>query len=323
MKVIVLLSLLVSSVVAQDGYAALNGGTTGGAGGTTTTVSAAAAFQTAIKSNTPKVVFLKGPISLSSQASIGNNTSIIGVGTTGIINGGGLRTVGTSNVIIRNLVINKVKGNDAITVQKAHNIWIDHNEFFSDTDHGFDFYDGQVDLTHACDFITVSWNFFHDHFKCSLIGHDPGNSKEDTGKFHITYHHNHWNNIHTRTPAMRFAHVHSFNNLFENVVSQGIHSRSFAQVLIEGNVFVNTTEPGESLFFTLNEIQRLTNLQCLRTGDFEPDGFANFGAASDFGTGKNNITATGNFTSVPYTYTLTPLTSVRSTVTSGAGVGKI
>ncbi|KAF4571486.1 hypothetical protein EYR36_008823 [Pleurotus pulmonarius] len=318
MKVLVLLSLLVSSVVAQDGYATLNGGTTGGAGGTTTTVSAAAAFQTAIKSNTPKVVFLKGPISLSSQASIGNNTSIIGVGTTGIINGGGLRTVGTSNVIIRNLVINKVKGNDAITVQKAHNIWIDHNEFFSDTDHGFDFYDGQVDLTHACDFITVSWNFFHDHFKCSLIGHDPDNSKEDTGKFRITYHHNHWNNIHTRTPAMRFAHVHSFNNLFENVVSQGIHSRSFAQVLIEGNVFVNTTEPVSTYGFVIPD-----DSPANPSGDFEPDGFANFGAASDFGTGKNNITATGNFTSVPYTYALTPLTSVRSIVASGAGVGKI
>ncbi len=49
MKVLVLLSLFVSFVVAQDGYAAQNGGTTGGAGGTTTTVSAAAAFQTAIK----------------------------------------------------------------------------------------------------------------------------------------------------------------------------------------------------------------------------------------------------------------------------------
>lgn len=43
---------------------------------------------------------------------------------------------------------------------------------------------------------------------------------------------------------MRFAHVHSYNNLLDNVVSQGIHSRSQAQVLIEGNVFSNTSEPG-------------------------------------------------------------------------------
>lgn len=100
---------------------------------------------------------------------IGNNTSIIGVGTSGVINGGGLKIIGKSNVIVRNLVINKVVGNDAITVQRSNNLWIDHNEFFSDTTHGFDFYDGQVDITHACDWITVSFNYFHDHYKVSLF----------------------------------------------------------------------------------------------------------------------------------------------------------
>ncbi|KAF9466557.1 polysaccharide lyase family 1 protein [Collybia nuda] len=318
MRSIYLLFATFSLVVAQDGYASTNGGTKGGSGGTTTTVSAAAAFQTAIKSDTAKTVFLKGPITLTSQAAIGNNTSIIGVGTSGIINGGGLKISGKSNIIVRNLVINKVVGNDAISIQRSRNIWIDHNEFYSDTTHGFDFYDGQVDITHACDWITVSYNYFHDHYKCSLIGHDAGNSGEDTGKFHITYHHNRWNNIHTRTPAMRFSHVHSYNNLFENVVSQGIHSRSKAQVLIEGNVFSNTSEPVSTYGFVIPD-----DSPANPSGDFEPDGFANFGAANDFGTGKNNITATGSFTSVPYTYTLTPLGNVRSVVTAGAGVGKI
>ncbi|KAG6915867.1 hypothetical protein DXG01_009574 [Tephrocybe rancida] len=332
---ILALSYFFTYALAQDGYASQNGGTKGGSGGTTTTVSAAAAFQTA--SDTAKTVYLKGPISLSSQATVGNNTSIIGVGTTGVINGGGLKIIGKSNVIVRNLVINKVVGNDAITVQKAKNVWIDHNEFYSDTTHGFDYYDGQVDITHACDFITVSYNYFHDHYKCSLIGHDPSNSAEDTGKFHITYHHNRWNNIHTRTPAMRFAHVHSYNNLFDNVVSQGIHSRSLAQVLIEGNVFSNTSEPGKFFEKPMRHLNRLMTMEIVSTygfvipddspanptGDFEPDGFANLGAANDFGTGKNNITAVGTFTSVPYAYTLTPLANVRSVVTAGAGIGKI
>jgi pectate lyase len=79
--------------------------------------------------------------------STGNNTSIIGVGTSGVINGGGLRIVGKSNVIIRNLVIVKVVGNDGITIQRANNIWIDRNEFYSGTEHGFDYYDGQIDIT--------------------------------------------------------------------------------------------------------------------------------------------------------------------------------
>jgi hypothetical protein len=43
------------------------------------------------------------------------------------------------------------------------------------------------------------------------------------------------------------------------------------------------------------------------------------GLANDFGSGKNNITATGSFTTVPYAYNLTPLVDVRSVVTSGGG----
>ncbi|GLB40467.1 putative polysaccharide lyase family 1 protein [Lyophyllum shimeji] len=288
-------------MIAQNGYASLNGGTKGGAGGTTTTVSAAAAFQTAIKSNTPKTVFLKGLITLSSQATVGNNTTIIGVGTSDVINGGGLRVTGKSNVVVRNLVINKVVGNDGITIQRANNVWIDHNEFFSDTTQGVDYYDGQVDITHACDFITVSYNYFHDHHKSSLIGHDPSNAAEDIGKFHITYHHNRWSNVRTRTPAMRFAHVHSYNNLFDNVVSQGIHSRSYAQVLIEGNVFANTIKPVSTYGFVIPD-----DSPADPSGDFESDVFANLGA------GKNNITATGSFTSVPYSYTLVKYKTIPS-----------
>lgn len=76
-----------AGVFGQDGYASQNGGTTGGKGGTTTTVSAAAAFQTAVKvvfyisatqhvsdsskGTAAKVVYLKGAITLSSQASVG------------------------------------------------------------------------------------------------------------------------------------------------------------------------------------------------------------------------------------------------------------
>jgi pectate lyase len=126
------------------------------------------------------------------------------VGSSAIIEGGGFNLNKVSNVIIRNLVIRKVVGNDAITITRSNRIWIDHNEFYSDTTHGFDYYDGQVDITHADDYITVSCksihpvcmtvfhmgcmlgNKFHDHYKSSLIGHDPGNAAEDTGHFKIT-----------------------------------------------------------------------------------------------------------------------------------------
>jgi len=58
-------------------------------------------------------------------------------------------------------------------------------------------------------------------------------------------------------------------------------------------------------------------------GDPEADGYANLGSANDWGSGKINLTHTGTFTSVPYSFTLTPLASVKSTVIAGAGIGKV
>jgi pectate lyase len=129
------------------GYATQNGGTTGGAGGTTTTVSAAAAFQTAVKvcvrsnfiypdvephsvffrrSNLSQFSSLRQSISPRRPVSVGiilrtlpwflahvcyrpaSDTTIIGVGTQAILTGVGLKISGQKNIIIRNLVINKV-----------------------------------------------------------------------------------------------------------------------------------------------------------------------------------------------------------------------
>ncbi|KAL1738570.1 pectin lyase fold/virulence factor, partial [Schizophyllum fasciatum] len=182
----------------------------------------------------------------------------------------------------------------------------------------FDYYDGLLDITHGCDFITVSYNYFHDHYKCSLTGADPDNADEDTGKFHITYHHNYFKNIHTRTPAARFAHVHSYNNLFEDIVSQGIHSRSDAEVLVEGNVFMNSVEPLSTYGFVIP-----ADSPADPEGDYEADGYANLGADNDWGKGEINVTQTGTFTSVPYAYSLTPLDQVKALVQADAGVGRL
>lgn len=58
-------------------------------------------------------------------------------------------------------------------------------------------------------------------------------------------------------------------------------------------------------------------------GDYEIDGYANLGAANDFGTAGVNITQVGTFTSTGYSYTLTPLADVQALVQAYAGVGKI
>ncbi|CAE6520813.1 unnamed protein product [Rhizoctonia solani] len=266
----------------------------------------------------PKRKAVKRGQKADNPALTGNNTSIIGVGDSAIIEGGGFSINKASNVIIRNLIIRKVVKNDGITVLQSNNVWIDHNEFYSDTEHGFDYYDGQVDITLGSDYVTVSWNKFHDHYKSSLIGSSEKNGAQDTGHFKITYHHNSWNNVHTRTPALRFGTVHLYNNLIENVASQGIHTRSYGQVLVQANVFCNVTEPISTYGFVIPDDSPINP-----NGDYEPDGFANESNNLYINSGKNNITQIGNFTSVPYSFKLDSPYLVKATVDKYSGVGKI
>src|SRR4051812_42187788 len=168
-----------------EGYGA---GTTGGAGGSTTTVSSLSALTAAVKGDAAKTVRVSGTISLSGQIKVGSNTTVVGVGASSGLTGGGLALDGVHNVIVQNLRISKAVGTDAITVIRgANHIWIDHDDLSSDLSHGKDYYDGLVDITHAADYITVSWNHFHDHYKVSLVGHSDSNAAEDTGHLHVTY----------------------------------------------------------------------------------------------------------------------------------------
>ena len=54
----------------------------------------------------------------------------------------GITIANADNVILRNIQISFVLDNDAITIQNSTRVWIDHNEFFSDMDHGPDYYVG-------------------------------------------------------------------------------------------------------------------------------------------------------------------------------------
>lgn len=77
-------------------------------------------------------------------------------------------------------------------------------------------------------------------WKGSLVGHSDSNSGEDTGKFRLTYHHNHWSNVNSRLPSLRFGTGHIYNSCFENNPTSGINSRMGAQVLVQNSHFVNT-----------------------------------------------------------------------------------
>ncbi|KAF7551745.1 hypothetical protein G7Z17_g4773 [Cylindrodendrum hubeiense] len=305
-----------------EGYAKSNpiGITTGGKGGPTVIVTTEAELKAAVLGTDPKVIKVKGSILLSSRLAITPNKSIIGVGSSAQITGAGLNIYNGDNVIVQNLKISHILGNDCITIRNSTRVWIDHNEFTSDISQGPDLYDGQVDIIRASDWVTVSWNYFHDHWKSSLIGNDPSFRDLDFGHLHVTYHHNYWKNEGTRGPAGRFGHQHIYNNLYEDFLYQAIHSRSDNQVLVEGNVFRGNTSEALSTYGLVIPMDSPNTCVC---GDEELDGYANLGARNDWGRAGVNITQKGDFYSAKYKYQLTPLKLVAKVAKAGAGVGKI
>ncbi|KAG8742225.1 hypothetical protein FRC10_001771 [Ceratobasidium sp. 414] len=104
---------------ATVGYATLSGGTTGGGSATAVTTTSLDAFKTAI-ANGSKVILISGSWTGNEVVKIPSDTTIIGKsGAT--LNGIGLRVLDVSNVIIRNLKINKVlaEAGDALASGKT------------------------------------------------------------------------------------------------------------------------------------------------------------------------------------------------------------
>ncbi|KIY69816.1 polysaccharide lyase family 1 protein [Cylindrobasidium torrendii FP15055 ss-10] len=174
---------------------------------------------------------------------IKSNKTVIGVGSNAGITNGGLKIVDSSNVIIRNLIFHlSVEEKDLLGLSSATNVWIDHCEFSNAGIVGDkDFYDGLLDITHGSDSVTVSWSKFYDHWKGSLIGASDGNGDEDSGHLRVSYHHNTWKAVNSRTPSIRFGTAHIYNSLYQDIPTSGINSRMGAQVLVENSIFSNVS----------------------------------------------------------------------------------
>ncbi|KAF8599522.1 pectin lyase-like protein [Ceratobasidium sp. AG-I] len=284
------------------GYATQNGGTTGGTGGTTTTVTTLAALRAAVAGTTAKIVKVSGIITGDGEVvDVGSKTTVLGVGTNSGVTGGGFRVKNAQNVIIRNLRLSKSPApTDLIGLQNATNVWVDHNTFSSDLTHDKDFYDGQFDVSHGSDFITASWNVFTEHYKVSLVGHSDNNAAEDTGHLRITYHHNYFLNVNSRTPSLRFGTGHIYNNYLKNVFTSGVDSRDGAQTLVESNVFDSVVQPIQTALNGGYAVQR-NNIYTNTT--------------------LNTDIVTGTLTTLPYTYTIDAASTIVATVAKSAGAG--
>lgn len=227
------------------GFATQNGGTTGGKGYSEVTVDNVTDLKAYAKAGN-KIIYVKpgtymGPIEVGSNVTIyGYQGAIIAQPTTG----SAMKLSGSSNVIIRNL---KFKGigahddDDEDCLQVNHeskNVWIDHVDVY-------DGHDGNLDITNASDFVTISWTKFS--YTSASTGHQfsnlIGNSKtktSDRGHLNVTIHHTWWaDGVVERMPRVRFGKVHVANNLFDSKnASYCVRAAIEADIRIEKNVFI-------------------------------------------------------------------------------------
>jgi pectate lyase len=294
------------------GWATQAGGTTGGQGGATVTVTSFSAFQQQAEADGARTILVNGMLSGSGTVEISANKTIRGVGASSGISGTTLNIedMQPANVIIQNMNIRGVPGGDAIQIENATHIWIDHNTMSSTIEDDIDFYDGMLDITHAGDYITVSWNIIRDHWKTSLVGHSDGNASEDVGHLRITYHHNWFNRTFERSPRVRFGEtVHVFNNYYSNVNgnsdSYAIASTMNAGVLVEANVFENVQQA------------------CWSASGYADSDPGRLVARNNSLTNSGPCETNGSVAGVPYGYTAENVGTVKSSVMAGAGAGRL
>ena len=227
------------------GFATQNGGTTGGKGYSEVTVDNVNDLKTHAKAGN-KIIYVKpgtymGPVEVGSNVTIyGYQGAIIAQPTSG----SAMKLSGSKNVIIRNL---KFKGvgahddDDEDCLQVNHeskNVWIDHVDVY-------DGHDGNLDITNASDYVTISWTKFS--YTSASTGHQfsnlIGNSKtktSDRGHLNVTIHHTWWaDGVVERMPRVRFGKVHVANNLFDSKnASYCVRAAVEADIRIERNVFI-------------------------------------------------------------------------------------
>jgi pectate lyase len=233
-----------------DGFASLpglgRGPTTGGAAGATVVVDTQEELNRYVTAAEPYVIKVADTIEISPKGTelrVESNKTIVGVGTDGEIVGGGFfLATGVHNVIIRNLTIrdtlmpeddpdDKEYDYDAIQLDTADHIWIDHNKLTRMND-------GLLDSRKDTTFLTVSWNQFFDNNKTFGIGWTPNVTSQ------ITIHHNWFKNTVQRNPsADNIANLHMYNNYMQHASAYGNYVRGSTSAVIEHSYYEDTHNP--------------------------------------------------------------------------------
>ncbi|MFF7545457.1 pectinesterase family protein [Streptomyces canus] len=237
-----------------DGFASVDAlgqnGTYGGRDGRIVTVKTLADLEKYATASEPYVIVVAATITMDpvgKEIKVQSDKTIVGSGTSGQIVGGGFFLgSGVHNVIIRNLTIrdayqgvwnDKEHDFDAIQMDGAHHVWIDHNDLRHMAD-------GLIDVRKDSTYVTVSWNKLSQDNKAFGIGWTE-NVVTD-----ITIHHNWIRETEQRNPSTdNAAHAHLYNNFLEDAAgtdissSYGNYSRGATRMVLENSWFQGFKNP--------------------------------------------------------------------------------
>lgn len=309
------------------GLVGFGAGTVGGTGGTVVNVSTYEQLAAAVTGTDKKIINVSGTLTGPGGGvilDVGSNKSIIGVGSTAFLSQINLHLKNSQQIIIQNLkmsMIGSTLGSDAdlISIETTSSnevkyIWIDHCEFFNvkptlpETASKKDLYDGMIDIKKSSSLITISWCYFHDHWKCSLIGY----TDTDVYDRKITYHHNYFKNIKSRAPSYRGGTGHIYNNFFDGLSdkttepsSDAVNSREKACLLVESNYFKNYVN---TIYSAIDDVTYV--------------GYA-YGSDNLFENSPSQTADLCSSFTPPYSYTPDKTADIPGIVASWSGVGKL
>ncbi len=249
-----------------DGYATQNGGTTGGAGGKTVRATTGTAIHAALcdraAADTPVTIEVEGTINHANTKKVSgescntaarvielkqiSNVTLVGVGSGAVFDQLGIHIRDSHNIIIQNVTVRNVKksgsptsnGGDAIGMESdVRNVWVDHTTLEASGGES-EGYDGLFDMKDNTRYVTLSYSVLRDSGRGGLVG----SSESDVSNGFITYHHNKYENIDSRTPLLRGGTSHIYNNYYVRLNESGINSRAGAKAKVDHNYFKDSKD---------------------------------------------------------------------------------
>ncbi|WP_299536886.1 polysaccharide lyase family 1 protein [uncultured Streptomyces sp.] len=319
------------------GYATQNGGTTGGAGGQTVKATTGTAIHQALcsraSSTTPITIQVEGTINHANTAKVSgascntadgvielkqiSNVTIVGVGGGAVFDQLGIHIRESSNIIIQNVTVKNVKksgsptsnGGDAIGMESnVRNVWVDHATLEASGGES-EGYDGLFDMKDNTQYVTLSYSTLRNSGRGGLIG----SSETELSNGNVTFHHNLYENLDSRTPLLRGGIAHIYNNYYVKLNESGINSRAGGRAKVDNNYFKDSKDVLGTFYTDAAGYWQVSGNTFDNVTWSTP-------SAENKPAGPN---PTSNTTvSIPYSYTLDNASCVPAIVAATAGANK-